>query len=130
MPNKQDLLRFLDQRVFDPILDASPEHYGEADRRELKDVQDRTRREKQRFHGYSTARDIIDNCKSDLHSSTAKRVNRKLEQLKLPSLPSVEKEFLDAAEKGSPSTMPQWLWAGVWGFIAGSALLIGAAIGD
>ena len=26
--------------------------------------------------------------------------------------------------------MPEWLWAGVWGLIAGSALLIGAAVGD
>jgi zinc transporter, ZIP family len=26
--------------------------------------------------------------------------------------------------------MPEWLWAGFWGFVAGSALLIGAGIGD
>ncbi|HEU5022179.1 MAG TPA: hypothetical protein VFT60_09810 [Bryobacteraceae bacterium] len=26
--------------------------------------------------------------------------------------------------------MPQWLWAGIWGLIAGSALLVGAAAGD
>lgn len=26
--------------------------------------------------------------------------------------------------------MPQWLWAGFWGFVAGSALLIGAAVAD
>jgi hypothetical protein len=25
--------------------------------------------------------------------------------------------------------MPEWLWAGVWGFVAGSALLAGAAAG-
>jgi ZIP family zinc transporter len=25
--------------------------------------------------------------------------------------------------------MPEWLWAGFWGFVAGSALLVGAAIG-
>src|ERR1041384_3976550 len=25
--------------------------------------------------------------------------------------------------------MPIWLWAGIWGLVAGSALLIGAAIG-
>ncbi|MFL6352546.1 MAG: hypothetical protein ACJ74Z_11935 [Bryobacteraceae bacterium] len=97
MANKQELLRFLDRRVFDPILKASAEHYGEADRHKLKDVQDRTRSEKERFHHYSSAREIVDNYKSDLHSSTAKRVNRELEQLKLPTLPSVEDEFLDAA---------------------------------
>src|SRR5947209_8696725 len=26
--------------------------------------------------------------------------------------------------------MPEWLWAGFWGFVAGSALLVGAGIGD
>ena len=26
--------------------------------------------------------------------------------------------------------MPEWLWAGIWGFVAGSALLIGAAAAD
>ena len=26
--------------------------------------------------------------------------------------------------------MPEWLWAGIWGLIPGSALLIGAAVGD
>src|SRR4051794_6090830 len=26
--------------------------------------------------------------------------------------------------------MPEWLWAGIWGLIAGSALLVGAAVGD
>lgn len=100
MANKQEPLRFLDQRVFDPILNASPEHYGESDRRKLKDVQDRTRSEKERFHHYSSAREVVDNYKSDLHSSTAKRVNRELEQLKLPTLPSVEGDFLDAADEG------------------------------
>jgi hypothetical protein len=97
MANKQELLRFLDQRVFDPILNTSAERYDHADRRKLNDVQDRTRSEKNRFHHYSSAREIIDNYKSDLHSSTAKRVNHELEQLKLRSLPSVEKDFLDAA---------------------------------
>ena len=100
MANKRDLVHFLDQRVFDPILKASPDHYGSADRRKLKDVQDRTRSEKDRFHHYSRARDVIDNYKSDLHSSTAKRVNRELDALKLPTLPSVEREFLEFAGDG------------------------------
>lgn len=26
--------------------------------------------------------------------------------------------------------MPEWLWAGIWGLIAGSALLLGAGVGD
>jgi hypothetical protein len=63
----------------------------------LKDVQDRTKSEQQRFHGYKSAREVIDNYKSDLHSSTAKRVNRELEKLKLPTLPSVKDQSLKLA---------------------------------
>ena len=93
MANKSELLKFLDERVFNPILKTSPDQYSEADQKKLKDVQDRTRSEKDRFHHYGSAKDIIDNYKSDLHSSTAKRVNSELEKLKLPTLPSVEDDF-------------------------------------
>ncbi len=104
MANKRELLRFLDEKVFNPILKASPDRYGKSDQNKLKDVQDRTRSEKDRFHHYSSAREIVDNYKSDLHSSTAKRVNRELERLKLPTLPSVENEFLQAAGEGGGKT--------------------------
>ncbi len=97
MAAKQELLRFLDQHVFDPILRASPNKYEEKDQKKLKDVQDRTRSEKERFYGYHDTDQVIENYKRDLHSSTAKRVNKELEQLKLPTLPSVEDEFLKAA---------------------------------
>lgn len=101
MADKSELLKFLDERVFNPILKASPDRYSEADRKKLQDVQDRTRSERDRFHHYGSARDIIDNYKSDLHSSTAKRVNAELEKLKLPTLPSVEQEFLKLAGENS-----------------------------
>ncbi|MFL6416350.1 MAG: hypothetical protein ACJ74Y_11870 [Bryobacteraceae bacterium] len=97
MANKTELLKFLDHHVFDPILKANPDKYSDADQKKLQDVQDRTKSEKDRFHHYGTTKEIIDNYKSDLHSSTAKRVNSELEKLKLPTLPSVEKEFLRVA---------------------------------
>ena len=97
MANKRELLSFLDRKVFDPILKASADRYHGAEQRKLKDVQDRTKSEKDRFHHYSSAKGIIENYKSDLHSSTAKRVNKELEQLKLPTLPSVEDEFMKTA---------------------------------
>lgn len=97
MASKQELIDFLDRKVFDPILRASPERYNESDRKKLQDVQDRTRSEKERFRTYANAQEVIDNYKSDLHSSTAKRVNAELEHLKLPTLPSVEDEFLKTA---------------------------------
>jgi hypothetical protein len=97
MANKQELLHFLDQHVFNPILRASAEGRSDAEKRKLQDVQDRTRSERERFHHYSSAKEIVDNYKSDLHSKTAHRVNKELEELKLPTLPSVEDEFLRVA---------------------------------
>lgn len=47
MANREELLHFLDQHVFDPILRASADRYSEGDREKLKDVQDRTRSEKE-----------------------------------------------------------------------------------
>src|SRR5438270_7739595 len=101
MANKQQLLHFLDQHVFNPILKASPKGDGAGDEQKLKDVQDRTRSERDRFHHYSSAREIVDNYKSDLHSKTAHRVNQDLEALGLPTLPSVKDEFLKLAEGNS-----------------------------
>lgn len=97
MANKQELVHFLDRHVFDPILKASSHNTKGAEDRKLKDVQDRTRSEKERFHHYSSAREVIDNYRSDLHSKTAHRVNQELEALKLPTLPSVKDEFLKLA---------------------------------
>jgi hypothetical protein len=96
MANKQELLHFLDQHVFNPILKAAKPHDG-ANQGKLQDVQDRTRSERERFHHYASAREVVDNYKSDLYSKTAQRVNRELEALGLPTLPSVKDEFLKLA---------------------------------
>ena len=97
MANKQELIHFLDQRVFNPILHASANRYSDADQTKLKDVQDRTRSEQQRFHKYANASEVVENFKRDLHSEAAKRVNSELQHLKLPTLPSVKDEFLKVA---------------------------------
>jgi hypothetical protein len=101
MANKQQLIHFLDQHVFNPILKASPKGESDAEKRKLKDVQDKTRSEQDRFHHYSSAREIIDNYKSDLHSKAAHKVNQELEALHLPTLPSVKDEFLKLAGDGA-----------------------------
>jgi hypothetical protein len=49
MANKQELLHFLDQHVFNPILHASADKYSESDRKKLKDVQDRTKERERTF---------------------------------------------------------------------------------
>ncbi len=98
MANKTELLRFLDSRVFNPILKAKKQDYRESDQKALADVQESTKSEKQRFHGYHSAREIRDNYMSDLHSETAKRTNQELRRLKLPRLPDVKEDFLRLAD--------------------------------
>lgn len=97
MASKEDLLRFLDSHVFNPILHASPEDYGKSDQQKLKDAQKRTETEKQRFRSYKNAEEVVTNFKRDLHSEAAKHVNQELERLKLPTLPSVKDAFLKEA---------------------------------
>ena len=46
MANKAQLLNFLDQKVFDPILKASRGDYSESGQSKPQDVQDRTPSEK------------------------------------------------------------------------------------
>jgi hypothetical protein len=97
MASKSELLRFLDSRVFNPILKVRKSDYKESDQKALADVQGSTKSEKQRFHGYGSAQEIRDNYMSDLHSETAKRINKELRRLKLPRLPDVKEEFLKLA---------------------------------
>lgn len=98
MADKEQLLRYLEHHVFDPILHASPGKYSQADQKRLRDAQDRTRTEKERFRNYKDAKEVIENFKRDVHSTAAKRVNAELEHLKLPTLPSVKDDFLKHAE--------------------------------
>lgn len=97
MASKEDLLRFLDSHVFTPILRKSPNDYSKADQDKLKDVQERTQTEKERFRSYNSAEEVVVNFKRDLHSEAAKPVNAELERLKLPTLSSVREEFLKEA---------------------------------
>jgi hypothetical protein len=95
--SRQKLIAFLDRKIFDPILRASPDPYSrEADKQRLQHVQRNTESEKQRFHDdYPTAKDVRDNYLSDLSSRTAQRVDHDLELLQLPKLPDVRDEFLE-----------------------------------
>src|SRR5438046_2721327 len=105
MASKKKLLGFLDSRVFNPILRARKDDYKESQHKALADVQSSTKSEKQRFRGYGSAQEIRENYMSDLHSEAAKRINRELKRLKLPSLPEVKSEFLaiaDGRKKSAP----------------------------
>ncbi len=92
---RQQLLDFLDQRAFDPVLNASPDQYDSENlKHKLADVKSTTRSTKKRYHeSYTTAEDVYNNFISDLSSDAADKVQADLRDLDLPTLDSIKKEF-------------------------------------
>jgi hypothetical protein len=98
---RERLLKFLDERAFDPILRTSPDRYSsDAQKRMLEDVKRRTESEKKRYHeNYTSAEEIRGRFLEDVHSSAAEKVNRELQKLNLPRLPDLRDEFLRLCEQ-------------------------------
>ena len=97
---REELLKFLNQKVFDPILWALPEDYKSEDlKKKLNDVKKRTESEKHIFHELQTAEQVKKNYLADLDFRTARKTDYELDELKLPSLTKVKDEFLRLCEK-------------------------------
>jgi hypothetical protein len=90
---KQQLVEFLDRKVFDPVLHASERGKGDADKRRLEHLKDRTRSEQDRYHHYEDAAKVKQMFQDDLRSEPARRIHRESHQLGLPALPDVQDEF-------------------------------------
>ncbi len=95
MASQSELLHFLDQHVFDPILNAGKRSGHEQ--KELEDVQNRTVAERERFQNYPSAEKIVEMYKDDLHSEKVKEVNSELQRLHLPILADVKDDLLKLA---------------------------------
>jgi predicted amidohydrolase YtcJ len=72
---KEQLVRFLEQRAFRPVLNAKPSGRSEADRKRLEHVQRATKAEVARFHKYGSAEEVVTNFHRDLDSAPAKRIH-------------------------------------------------------
>lgn len=96
---KNQLLDFLDQRVFDPILDASVSDYSDEEEYDLIDVQQATETEKKRFRSYNSAEKVKEMFQDNLSSGPAQEIHQKLERLNLPSLPKLRDEFMQLADQ-------------------------------
>lgn len=96
---KEQLVDFLEQHAFQPVLRAKESAVPKGKQEELKDLQDRTRTEIERFHNYRTAEDVVTNYRRDLHSRKAQEVQARLKALDLPTLPDVRDDFEALAEK-------------------------------
>lgn len=96
---KERLLDLLDREAFDPILKAREEDYSGSKKDALRLAQGATRREKDRFHHYGSAEDVVVNFKRDIHSAEAERVNEELTLLRLPRLSDIEPDFFHLCDR-------------------------------
>ena|SRR5438132_1284423 len=94
--SREQLLRFLDDRVFQPALSAQPREYSSADDRTLlKSVQKRVHESKVRYLAdYTTASDVKANFVQDLHSKPGQALASDMWILKLPRFEDVRSDFL------------------------------------
>jgi predicted amidohydrolase YtcJ len=96
---KDQLIRFLEERAFEPVLKANPKGRSEAERKRLEHVQKATQAEIERFHHYGSAQEVLTNFRRDLDSEPAKRVHAELRSLGLPTIHDIRDEFEKRAEK-------------------------------
>lgn len=96
---KEKLVNFLERKAFDPVLKASLDDYPKDKRNMLKDVQEATRAEKERFNDYDSAKEVYQMFKDDLSSEPAQDVHRKLRNLDLPTLNDCRDDFEKLAQE-------------------------------
>ena len=96
---KDELVRFLEERAFKPVLNAKPKGRSEAEQKKLEHVQKATRAEIERFHSYGSAQEVVTNFKRDLDSEPAKRIHAELRSLGLPTINDIREEFERRAEE-------------------------------
>ena len=96
---KNELVRFLEERAFKPILNATPKGRSEADQKKLEHVQKATRAEIERFDKYGSAQEVMTNFRRDIGSEPAKRIHAELRSLGLPTINDLRDEFERRAEE-------------------------------
>jgi hypothetical protein len=96
---RSELITFLDHNAFDPVLRVRPDNAPQGKQDVLRHVQDATRSEKERFHHYGSAGEVVRMFKDDLRSAPAKKVHRQLRDLGLPTLDDVREEFEQLADR-------------------------------
>jgi hypothetical protein len=88
---RQLLLQFLDEHVFEPVLQHPPDR---ADRREaFEDAQARIERTWARCHACRSAEELRSLCIESLQSPVALRADRELDRLGLPTLSLLAARF-------------------------------------
>lgn len=94
---RAELLAFLDERVFEPVLSMPP---ARADRlEEFEDAQSHIARTRHRFHACATAAAVCDRFTVEVALGAAPWVDRELDRLGLPTLRRLERAFAELCER-------------------------------
>jgi hypothetical protein len=98
---RRQLLDFLDDRVFDPVLEALPEQYSsERDRRMLFEVKRIAEKKKERFHSQElSSGQIREQYFREMFFETSGKIGRELEDLELPRLLELKEQFLKVCQE-------------------------------
>jgi len=80
-------------------MKAKPDGRSESERRKLRDVQEATRAEIERFRDYDSAREVLVNFRRDLNSEPAEKIHAELRELNLPTVNDIRDEFEKKAEE-------------------------------
>jgi hypothetical protein len=98
---RQELVDLLNEKVFNPILNALPDkHKSDADRQKLKDLQSTTRSTQESYEKrYKSADKVVEMYRDDLSSDSAKKVQKESRDLRLPTLDDVKAEFEKKAQE-------------------------------
>ena len=98
---REHLLRFLDERVFQPTLAAQPLAYSTGEERKLlKSVQKRVHESRTRYVAdYASAGDVKANFLQDLHSKPGQALASDMWQLKLTRFEDVQPAFLELCQQ-------------------------------
>lgn len=97
---QKKLLGFIDGKIFNPILKAKKSKYSEKDQETLEEVQKKTEEEKKKFQkDYKNSKEIKSNYLSNVNSEPAKKLNKKIKSLDLPTMPEYKDEFQELCEE-------------------------------
>jgi hypothetical protein len=102
---RAELLAFLDEHAFAAVLNTPPDR---VDRREeFEDAQCHTERVRRRFHACPSAAAVHDRFFAELHVGTARRVDRELDRLGLPTLRGLQRAFAELCTRLGVGGLPQ-----------------------
>lgn len=96
---KKELLNFIDHKAFDVILKKDAGKLNGKDKEKLEQLQDKTKKEQEKFHGYGSAKEVKENFMANVRSKPAHKLNNELDDFKLPTLPDLKEDFVALCDK-------------------------------